>query len=160
WARGPKVTWVHHVHGPMWGMVLPPRLARLGEAVERRVAPPAYRRQSLVTLSESSRRELVEQLGFRPARVAVVPPGIDPPFSPGLGRSPRPLVVAVGRLTPVKRFDLLIEALAAVRDQVPGLELVVVGEGAERERLEALIDAVGGGGWIRLAGRVDDDALV
>ncbi len=40
WATGPTVTWLHHVHGPMWGMVLPPNLARLGDVLERRVAPP------------------------------------------------------------------------------------------------------------------------
>jgi glycosyltransferase involved in cell wall biosynthesis len=160
WAAGPKVTWVHHVHGPMWGMVLPPRLARLGEAIEHRLAPPIYRRQSIITLSESSRRELVDQLGLRPDRVTVVPPGIDARFSPGGARSPRPLVVAVGRLMPVKRFDALITQLAAVRHRVPGLELVIVGEGAERERLEDLIEAVDGTEWIRLPGHLADGELV
>jgi glycosyltransferase involved in cell wall biosynthesis len=160
WARGPKVTWVHHVHGPMWGMVLPPRLARMGEVIEHRVAPPVYRRQRVITLSESSRQELIDQLGLRPDRVAVVPPGIDPRFSPGPGRSPHPLVVAVGRLMPVKRFDVLIAELAAVRERVPGLELVIVGEGAERERLEDQIGALDAAEWIRLPGRLADDDLV
>ncbi len=82
WASGPKVTWLHHVHGPMWGMVLPPRLARLGELIEQRVAPPLYRRQAVVTLSESARAELVRDLGLRPERIAVVPPGVHPRFSP------------------------------------------------------------------------------
>ena len=35
-------------------------------------------------------------------------PGIDPRFQPGGERSPVPLVVAVGRLVPVKHFDALI----------------------------------------------------
>jgi glycosyltransferase involved in cell wall biosynthesis len=144
----------------MWGMVLPPRLARLGEVVERRVAPPIYRRQAVVTLSESCRQELVDELGLDPARVAVVPPGVDGRFSPGPGRSPHPLVVAVGRLMPVKRFDVLIRELAAVRERVPALELVIVGEGAERERLEDLVDAVDGAEWVRLPGRLADDDLV
>jgi glycosyltransferase involved in cell wall biosynthesis len=160
WASGPKVTWVHHVHGPMWGMVLPARLARLGEVVERRLAPPIYRRQDVVTLSASSRQELVDQLGLDPQRVSVVPPGVDPRFSPGPARSPRPLVVAVGRLMPVKRFDVLIRELAEVRQRVPDVELVIVGEGAERERLEDLVDAVDGAEWIRLPGRLADDEVV
>ena len=41
---------------------------------------------------------------------------------------------------PVKRFDALIDAVAEVRRTVPGAELVIVGEGAEREHLEDLID--------------------
>ena len=159
WARGPKVTWLHHVHGPMWGMVLPPRLARAGDVLERRVAPPLYRRQAIVTLSESSRSELVE-LGFRPDRVTVVPPGVHPRFTPGGRRSPVPLVVAVGRLMPVKRFDALLDTMVEVREQVPDAELVIVGEGAEREHLEDRIEALDATSWAHLAGHVADDEVV
>jgi len=124
------------------------------------VAPPIYRRQQVVTLSESSRRELIDQLHLRPERVAVVAPGVDPRFFPCPGRSPHPLVVAVGRLMPVKRFDVLVTELAAVRERVPDVELVIVGDGAERERLEDLVDAVDCAEWIRLPGRLTDDDLV
>jgi glycosyltransferase involved in cell wall biosynthesis len=160
WARGPKVTWLHHIHGPLWDMVLPPALARSGDIVERRFAPPLYRRQHIVTLSESSRRELVDRFGFRDDRVFAVPPGIDARFRPGGRRAAEPLVVAVGRLTPVKRFDVLVRQLAAVRHRQPRLTLVIVGEGVERERLEALIDEVDATAWVRLAGRVSDAELL
>ena len=108
WARTAHVTWLHHVHAEMWQMTLPPRLAAFGELVESRVAPPIYRRTPIVTLSESSK----QRAGPRP-RVQGRPghgrarPGIDPQFSPGGEKSPTPLVVAVGRLVPVKRFDML-----------------------------------------------------
>ena len=160
WARGPKVTWLHHVHGPMWGMVLPPRLARAGELVERRLAPPLYRRTPVITLSQSSKDELVDSLGFHARNVHVVPPGIDPVFTPGGTRADHPLAVAVGRLMPVKRFDELIRAMIPVRDACPGFELVIVGEGAERGRLERLIVELDATEWVRLAGRVSDTELV
>ncbi len=64
WARAPHITVVHHVHRDMWRLVLDERLAPWGEFIERRVAPPFYRRTPLVTLSESSRRELIDYLGF------------------------------------------------------------------------------------------------
>lgn len=159
WAVGPKVTWLHHVHGPMWSLVLPPKLARAGDVLERRVAPPLYRRQAVVTLSASSRDELI-QLGFRPERVTVVPPGVHPRFTPGGEPALAPLVVAVGRLMPVKRFDALIRAMVEVRAQVPSTELVIVGEGAERERLEDLVDELDAGEWVHLVGRLSDEALV
>ena len=60
WYRGPRIVFLHHVHAEMWGMVLPPTLARLGDLVERRVAPRFYRSSRIVTLSESSRAEIVE----------------------------------------------------------------------------------------------------
>jgi len=160
WCAGPRVVFVHHVHGAMWSMVLPPRLAACGEAIESTIAPPLYRRSNVVTLSESSRRELVDRLGFRPDRVRVVPPGIDRRYSPGRRKSDVPLVVAVGRLMPVKRFDLLIDAVGSVRERVPDARLVIVGEGAERERLDELVRERDAGGWVALKGRVSDDELV
>ncbi|HEX8582304.1 MAG TPA: glycosyltransferase family 4 protein [Acidimicrobiales bacterium] len=160
WAAGPRITFLHHVHAEMWQMALPPNLAKVGDLIERRLAPPLYRRTRVVTLSESSKRELVEQLGFRPERVSVVHPGIDPRFSPGGTRSPRPLVVAVGRLVAVKRFHLLVDALVALKPRHPDLRAVIVGDGYERGALREQIAANDADGWIELAGRVDDAALI
>jgi glycosyltransferase involved in cell wall biosynthesis len=160
WARGPHVTWLHHVHAEMWRMMLPAPLATVGNLVERRLAPPFYRRTPTVTLSESSRHELVHELGFRAELVTVVPPGIDPVFTPGGEKSPTPLVVSVGRLAPVKRFHLLVDALVALKADHPGLEAVLVGEGQERPALEARVAAAGATGWIRLPGRIPETELV
>jgi glycosyltransferase involved in cell wall biosynthesis len=160
WARGPRVTWLHHVHAEMWQMMLPGPLATVGNLIERRLAPPFYRRTPVVTLSESSRHELVDELGFRADRVTVIPPGIDPVFSPAGEKSPTPLIVAVGRLAPVKRFHLLVDALVALKADHPSLEAVLVGEGQERPALEARIAAAGATGWIHLPGRVSEAELV
>ncbi len=160
WARTPHITFLHHVHAEMWDMTLPPKLARAGRLLEARIAPPFYRLTPIVTLSESSREELVHDLHFNPKRVTVVPPGIDPRFSAEGPESETPLVVAVGRLVPVKRFELLIDALLPVKEAVPDLEVVIVGEGYRREALEAQIHDAGAEGWIDLPGRIDDDALL
>jgi glycosyltransferase involved in cell wall biosynthesis len=160
WAKGPRIVWLHHVHGEMWQMTLPPRLAALGNSLESRVAPPFYRRTPIVTLSESSKRELIEELKFKQKRVTVVPPGVDSRFSPGGEKSPTPLVVAAGRLVPVKRFDELIEVLIRVKEHHPLLEAVIIGEGYKREELEARLGETGAERWIRLAGHVSDDELL
>ncbi len=160
WARGPRVVFLHHVHGEMWRMVLPPNLARLGELLEHRLAPPLYRRSPILTLAESSRTELIEELGFKPRRVSVVPPGIDSKFSPGGERAPDPLVVAVGRLMPPKRFDELIRVANRVRAHHPPLRLVIVGDGYERHALEAVVNELGADDWVSLPGRVDEDELI
>jgi glycosyltransferase involved in cell wall biosynthesis len=160
WARRPHVVWLHHVHDTMWEMTLPPRLARLGRNVEYRVAPPIYRRTQIVTLSESSKLELVSKLHFKSKRVHVVPPGIDPRFSPGGKKSPTPLVVAVGRLVPVKRFGMLIDALVQIKARHPELEAIIIGDGYEREMLEALVRDHDAASWISMPGRVDEATLL
>ena len=160
WARGPRIVFLHHLHAEMWDMTLPPDLARIGRLIEARIAPPLYRGTSIVTLSESSKDELVHDMRFDADRVQVVHPGVDTTFSPGGHKADRPLVLAVGRLVPVKRFHLLIDALAALKPRVPELEAVIVGEGYEREALESLIHERGAEDWISLPGRVADDELI
>jgi glycosyltransferase involved in cell wall biosynthesis len=159
WYRGPRLVFLHHVHAEMWRMVLPAWMARLGETMESRIAPLLYRTSRVVTLSRSSRQEIVGMLGLHEDRVTVAPPGVEPRFTPGGRRSAEPMVVAVGRLVPVKRFDLLIEALVKVRTRCPNLRAVIVGEGSERPALEALRARHGAGEWIDLPGRVDEGEL-
>jgi glycosyltransferase involved in cell wall biosynthesis len=120
------------------------------------VSPPIYRHTPIVTRSESSKRELVHDLGFRPERVSVVAPGVDPQYTPAGAKSPTPLVVAVGRLVPVKQFDGLIDALVRIKPTQPQLAAVIVGEGYRREELEAQIHQAGAEDWISLPGRVEE----
>jgi glycosyltransferase involved in cell wall biosynthesis len=159
-ATRPRAVWLHHVHDSMWEMTLPPRLARLGRTIEFRVAPPLYRSSRIVTLSESSKDEIVRRLRLRPSNITVVPPGVDPTFRPGGTRDPSPLVLAVGRLVPVKRFDALIDALADVKARRADLRAVIVGEGYERDALQRRVAEVGAGDWISMPGRVDAATLL
>lgn len=160
WARCPQIVLLHHVHAEMWKMVLSPGLASIGHAIEHRVAPPIYRSARIVTLSDSSKEEIVERLGLSPDRITVNPPGVQSVFTPGGTRSPVPLVVGVGRLVPVKRFHLLVDALVELKRKHPGLEAVIAGEGYERTALEQLIAARGATGWISLPGFVTEAELI
>lgn len=158
WWRGPRSIWLHHVHGPMWGMTLPGPVAKVGSAIEERIAPRFYRHQPIVTLSRSSQREIVE-LGFDEDKVRVISPGVDPYFTSGGEKSPTPLAVAVGRLVPVKDFPRLVRVMAAARERVPNLELRIVGEGYEREKIMETVRECGGESWVRLVGRISDEEL-
>ena len=160
WSGVPRVVWLHHVHGPMWNQTLGPVIGPIGRRLETRLAPRCYRSERIVTLAESSRRELIDELGLAPDRVSVVAPGIGARFSPCGGRSATPSVLAVGRLVPVKRFELLIEAVAAVRREMGDVGLTLVGDGYERARLTALVDRLDASGWVRFAGQIDDDELL
>ena len=163
WCRRPRITFLHHVHGPMWDQMLPGPLATFGRVLEARLAPPFYRRTQMVTPSDATREELLE-LGFHPERVLAVPNGVSAQFAPApaptAARSPQPLVVAVGRLAPVKRFDELIRAAVVARARVPALQVDIVGSGPMRSELETLVASLGATGWIRFLGQVPHDDLV
>lgn len=159
WCRQPRITVLHHIHGPMWDQILPGPLASFGRTLEARLAPPFYRSGLTVVPSEATRDELLA-LRFRADRVRAFPNGVDARFMPGGARTPEPSLVAVGRLAPVKRFDLVITAAVEAHRHVPGLTLTIVGEGPLRDELLERIRAAGATDYIRLAGRVDDDELI
>ena len=161
WARVPRTIMIHHVHQHMWDLVLSRNLARAGKFIETRLAPPAYRSTSIVTPSPSTQAEVVDVLGMSPNRVSVASPGIAARFSPLAGRlSPTPLIVSVGRLTKMKRFDEMIRIAAETRRTQPDLQLVIAGSGPEMSTLQKLVGQLGAGSWVRLLGRVTDAELV
>lgn len=159
WCRKPRITFLHHVHGPMWDQILPGPFAAFGRMLEARLAPPFYRRTLTVTPSDATRDELLE-LGFRPERTVAVPNGTDEMFQPGGERAQRPTVACVGRLAHVKRQDELIEAAVTARRRVPDLQLVIVGEGPLRPELEARIARHGASEWVTLAGHLTHQELI
>ena len=132
WSRRPNVTFIHHVHREMWGLALHPGLATFGRHLERRLAPPFYRKTRILTPSQATKDEVVDYMGLPSANIKVIGPGIDERFSPGGRRSATPMIVSVGRLVPHKRFDELIRLMPEVRNRVPDAELVIVGDGHRR----------------------------
>ena len=127
-TRSPVINLVHHVHREQWPVLFGPRTARFGWWVESRLAPRVYRTTSYVAVSDSTQRELVE-LGVDGERVTIIHNGTDAVADVDAERSPSPRIIVLGRLVPQKRVELALDALAALRDRVPGLHLDVVGSG-------------------------------
>ncbi|WP_051967228.1 glycosyltransferase family 4 protein [Kitasatospora mediocidica] len=72
-----------------------------------------------------------------------------------------PTVLSVGRLERYKRVDRLIEAFARLGTgtDTGGAQLVVIGSGPDRERLEAVAEHCGAAPRVRFLGRVSDQEL-
>ncbi|RMH18049.1 MAG: glycosyltransferase family 4 protein [Acidobacteria bacterium] len=118
------------------------------EELRRRTYPLATR---LVALTPAARDYFARQLGV-PA--AVIPNPVPPP-PPEEATRPRRrgrTLVAVGRLVPIKGFDLLLAAFARVAPRHPDWTLEIHGEGDERPRLEAAAARLGLGGRAILPG--------
>lgn len=103
-------------------------------AYQRRMLPLIVRRARLViTVSEFSKRELVELLGVAPERIRVIPEGVDERFAqpadPALAAKRYgligPYVLAVGTVSERKNLGVLERAATTLRDR--GIELVLAG---------------------------------
>lgn len=71
-----------------------------------------------------------------------------------VGQTGRKRLLAVGRLSRVKGYDILLAAFAELAPKHPEWELVIIGAGPERGALHAYIEASGLSGRAVLAGRV------
>lgn len=83
----------------------------------------------------------------------VVPP--DGQVSDGLV-TPGRCLIAVGRLTEQKQFDLLLKAFARLKDRYSEWTLTIVGDGPMRSELESLCDQLGLAGRVMFTGFVTD----
>ncbi|MBH5334668.1 glycosyltransferase family 4 protein [Streptomyces pactum] len=148
WHRGPTLCLVNHVHTDLWGMRLPAPAARIGRRLEHWALTGPHRENLMVAVSESTAAAL-RALGVPRDRIRVVHNGVEEP-GPLLPKSPEPLFVAMGRLVEYKRIDLLLRLWERVRP-VTGGRLVIVGDGPERARLEAMA-----GPGVTFAGHVSE----
>ncbi|GAB5492941.1 MAG: hypothetical protein Phog2KO_31560 [Phototrophicaceae bacterium] len=116
----------------------------------------AYFSDSIITLSQSLRQALAETYGIaRPSRITVLPLGFnlqsfaETKRHQGVFRQQWqipddvPLVGIIGRLLPVKNHRLFLESAVAVQKAIPNVCFVIVGDGVERENLEAYADKLG-----------------
>lgn len=80
-------------------------------------------------------------------------------FSPAVAAPAVPHLMVARNLEPLYDNESAIRALALVRERHPAARMTVAGSGPELDRLKTLAEALGQGGAIRFAGRLDRDAM-
>ncbi len=154
-TRAPVVVLVHHVHREQWPVVYPGLPGRVGWWIERRLAPLLYRACQYVAVSRATRSEL-RHLGVTGPRIAVVHNGTDPVVPTRAGKAASPTVCVVGRLVPHKQVEHAIDAVLELREEFPGLRLVVVGSGWWEATLHEYAAERGAGDTVVFEGHVDE----
>lgn len=153
---------VHTFHGHVLSGYFSPTRERIFRVVERFLGRMTG---ALVAVSDEVRDDLVRFGVADAAQIEVVPYGFDlPPWTEaddasrarvrsGLGIGEDTFVVGwAGRLTPIKRPLDLVRTLRALLDLGVDAQLVVVGDGADRPAVEALIAELGVSDRCRLVG--------
>ncbi|MDI3419928.1 glycosyltransferase family 4 protein [Streptomyces sp. B-S-A12] len=122
----------------------------------------ARRLPSVLTVSGTSRREIVDHLGVRADRVHVVHIGADSDLfspDPAVAEVPGRIVTTSSADVPLKGLIHLVEALAKVRAEQPGAHLVVVGKRAEDGPVAAAIERYGLEGAVEFVKGISDREL-
>jgi glycosyltransferase involved in cell wall biosynthesis len=158
------VSWLNHTareYYDLWDRFTEPlgRAAMVKEFVRRTIIRRAdtwllrHNVSRLFAQSQTVRDRLARYNGLR-AEV-LYPPA---PPRPYRCDAYEPFVFAVSRLSPLKRLDLLIEALA--RPEAAGVRAVIAGDGECRDAIQALVGARGLERRVDLVGRVSEPQLL
>ena len=160
---------LHTFHGHVFHGYFSPAKTRLFLLMERLGARLSTR---IITISPSLRDEIAEYGVTGRDRIVVIPLGFEldafasqpratGDFRRSLGLpNDAKLVVAVGRLVPIKNIPLLLEAAAIARQQDPRIHVVLIGDGELRAELEARAEALGMADAVHFAGWRRDLASV
>jgi len=126
----------------------------------------------VVVLSESIRKEFLRKYPrFDPRRLVVIPNPVrfqveeEPARLSiadlfGTRRHEIDVVLAMGRLTPIKGYDALIAAFAVVHQRNPRARLIIFGDGSERARLERAAKKSGLSSTVKLPGQTTSPCSV
>jgi glycosyltransferase involved in cell wall biosynthesis len=115
----------------------------------------------VICQSGAMAKDLAQALGIGDEQIAVLPNPVD--FAgicaavrePAIWNGAGPQLLAVGRLSPEKGFDLLLNALVVVREQFREVQLILVGAGPEEIALKLLSCELGLEKAVCFAGHVD-----
>lgn len=161
WAGAPVVLLAHHLFGTTAFQAGPVPLAAATWLLERPI-PRVFRATPTVSVSESTRDDLVAR-GLPRENIVVIPNGIEldrfTPHPEGT-RAARPTLLFLGRLKKYKRVDLVIEAVARLRDSGLDVELLVGGAGEQLEALVALSSRLRVDDRVHFLGFVADERKV
>jgi glycosyltransferase involved in cell wall biosynthesis len=124
--------------------------------VSRNLVRATYpRAEKVIAVSSGVREDLTRNFGLEGGRVVTIENPVDVTRLRALAAEEAQVgpagsyIIAVGRLDPLKRFDMLIQAFAQAR---PADRLLILGEGPDRARLQALAVACGVADFVDMPG--------
>ncbi|MGZ4926517.1 MAG: glycosyltransferase family 4 protein [Halobacteriota archaeon] len=149
------ITWLE-VWDAYWSEYLGIISGSVGRIIERLTMRLP---DGIVAISQKTRGDLIK-CKVRPERIDVIPVGIDLERIMKIAPAPSATdVLFAGRLIHEKRVDLLLNAIAIAKTEVPMISCAIIGDGPERGALEDLAATLGLEKNVTFIGFVDQDGL-
>lgn len=153
-AAGEPWSFSFTVHGPDEFYELPTnRMREKARRADMVVCISHFARSQVMGLLDEADWHKVEVV-----RCGIEPDRFRPAERPARDRAAR--ILNVGRLVPVKGQAVLLHAMAPLVARGLDVELTIVGRGPQEDELRRLVEELGLGGRVRLAGAIGQDEIV
>lgn len=153
----PLVTTLHGTERGRHGGHIPIGTPEAVNSIENWIA---WRADRVVCSSRFMMREVIDGFEIDGSRIVLIPNGVDPgEWAPATPVEREPLVLSWGRVQYEKGFQVLVQAVGALRGRIPGLHCVIAGRGPYLAELQSQIDIEGVSDMVNLVGYVPDSEL-
>jgi len=135
YSKKPVLLLIHHVHQDVFREHLSLPLATIAVLIETKLMPLIYKNKKVITVSESSKKEILS-LGLTGRNnVEVINPGINTDLFGTAKKTAQPSMVYVGRLKEYKNLDVALLAFKEVLKDFPKAHFTIAGEGEMKPEL-------------------------
>lgn len=156
YVRKPIILLIHHIHQEVFRNHLIFPFSFIAMFAEEIVMPFLYKGKSIITVSESSKKEIL-RIGLGSDKsIEVVNPGVEESMFAKKKKVDFPLFVYVGRLMPYKNIDIVIRAFSQIVTVFSDARLIIVGYGEMLPSLKKLAIHLGIYDKVEFLGRVSD----
>ncbi|MBP7740588.1 glycosyltransferase [Candidatus Woesebacteria bacterium] len=150
---------IHHVHQEVFRKSLIPPFSWLAQFMEKRLMPIVYRKTEVITVSPSSKKEIIKhkltkkvpQIVYNGVNLDICVPG---------KKAKIPTVLYLGRLTTAKSLKVLINATKQIIDKVPTAQIIIAGDGPDKKRLMKKVKTLGLEKTVTFMGKVSEKEKV
>lgn len=157
WTRRPVILVIHHIHQEVFRAFLRFPFNHLAQFLEGKVMPLVYKNKQIITVSESSKKEIVK-LGFtKEENITVVHNGIVGHTEQIFAKTDYPSFMYLGRLKAYKNVAVAIEAFAHVAKAHPTAKFSIVGTGECENELRALVTSLHLENHVDFLGKVNEE---
>lgn len=155
-TKKPVVAIVHHIHQDVIERELHFPLSYFVKKAERSISG-TYK--NLIAVSQTTKKELVQQLGVDESRIKIIYHGINHnKYFRGM-KFDKPTILWLGRMKKYKNIDHVIKAFYLVKKAVKDAKLILAGRGEEEYRIKTLVSKMMLNNVI-FTGRVSEDDKV
>jgi glycosyltransferase involved in cell wall biosynthesis len=139
YVRVPKFLLIHHIHQNYFHRYVKFPLKQIAIILESKIMPAVYKNQKIITVSESSKKDIVSLGISQPEDINIINPGVDLTKFIRSPKTDHPSILYLGRIRSYKNIDVAIKAFSQIVRKYPTARFNIAGWGENIDDLKKLV---------------------